>query len=160
MITRRAQNEQYLRIGRTPGRATPHAAGGAEVGDGNARAARLDKILRLPCVVGTGEEWQPGERRSAWGEASAVLLGAGAMATGCGVVGTRWRCTAWEGREDRGRFLLRLGGRKRKAQVPEDSPTNGQAGPRHSTIYMGRARVSLAGLSWPFTFVQISYADA
>ena len=42
----------------------------------------------------------------------------------------------------------------------ERESRNGQAGPSHSTIYMGRACVSLAGLSWPFTFLRISHADA
>lgn len=118
-------NEKYLKIGRCSKR---HRRRRRRDGDG--RAARLDKILRLPWVAGTGEEWRPGESRNAWGEASGILLGSrgnGDTATGSGVVGTRWR-RRWNysegrGRGDRGRFLPRLGRRMRKAQVLEDSPT-------------------------------------
>jgi hypothetical protein len=84
----------------------------AENGAGNARAARLDEILRLPCVVGrVAAGWKVECLRAArQDEASGILLGAGAMAAGCGVVGTRWRWNYSEGGkgEDRGRFLLRL----------------------------------------------------
>jgi hypothetical protein len=124
-------------------------------------------------VAGTGEEWRPGESRNAWGEASGILLGAGAMATPR--QGAAWwerdgdgdgiTAREGEGEIEEGFCLVSVGGcgklkfwRIRQPTTQREHGRTSGVAPRYDSHGPGPFEGCWAILA--LTFLQNSYVDA